>query len=397
MEGMKNMIVIKGGTVVTVAGETIQDGMVLVEGDKIAAVGRGLPIPEGAAVTDASGCWVTPGLIDAHTHISVYNEPQTFPGLMGDGNEFSDPITAHIRGLDAFDPCDMAITAVREAGFTTCYTGPGSANVIGGTGIGFKPKKSANPADLVIPGCVHMKMAMGENPKRCYGLDGKLPMTRMGAVALLRETLSKARHYSDELLAAERDGKEPPKPDFKLDALVPVVRGEMRVRAHCHRADDIQSIIRVAEEFGLDLSLEHVTEGYKILDVLQEKKLPCVVGPLLMDPGKVEVWGCRQDTPARMEEAGIEFCLTADDHSATRFLPAHVGLCIARGLSLEGAFRSVTINAAKVLQLDHRLGTLEPGKDADIAVFSGMPFENRSRCLGTMIDGVWEKPFAPIC
>ena len=139
MEGMKNMIVIKGGTVVTVAGETIQDGMVLVEGDKIAAVGRGLPIPEGAAVTDASGCWVTPGLIDAHTHISVYNEPQTFPGLMGDGNEFSDPITAHIRGLDAFDPCDMAITAVREAGFTTCYTGPGSANVIGGTGIGFKP------------------------------------------------------------------------------------------------------------------------------------------------------------------------------------------------------------------------------------------------------------------
>ena len=178
---------------------------------------------------------------------------------------------------------------------------------------------------------------------------------------------------------------------------MPVVRGEMRVRAHCHRADDIQSIIRVAEEFGLDLSLEHVTEGYKILDVLQEKKLPCVVGPLLMDPGKVEVWGCRQDTPARMEEAGIEFCLTADDHSATRFLPAHVGLCIARGLSLEGAFRSVTINAAKVLQLDHRLGTLEPGKDADIAVFSGMPFENRSRCLGTMIDGVWEKPFAPIC
>lgn len=387
------MIAIKGGTLVMMTGDTIENGTVLVQDGKILAVGQQVDIPAEAEIVDASGCWVTPGLIDAHTHISVYNEPQTFPGPMGDGNEITDPITAHIRGMDAFDPCDMAIEAVREAGFTTCYTGPGSANIIGGTGIAFKAKKSANPDDLLLPECQHMKMAMGENPKRCYGMDGKPPFTRMGSVAILRETLSKAKHYSDALLAAKRDGTEPPKPDFKLNALVPVVCGEMRVRTHCHRADDIQSIIRVAEEFGLDLSLEHCTEGYKILDVLQEKKLPCVVGPMLMNPGKTEVWGTRQDTPAKMEKAGIEFCLTADDFSATRFLPSHVGLCMARGLSLKTALKAVTINAAKVLKLDYRLGSLETGKDADIAIFNGMPFENRTRCLGTMIDGVWEKPF----
>ena len=396
MKGTHGAIAIKGGTVVPVVGDIIPNGTVLIEDGVIRAVGTDLGIPDGAELVDASGCWVTPGLIDAHTHISVYNEPQTFPGLIGDGNEITDPVTAHIRALDAFDPCDMAVAAVREAGFTTCYTGPGSANVIGGTGIAFKPKKSANPNDLILGECVHMKMAMGENPKRCYGMEGKAPFTRMGSIAILRETLYRAKLYSDALLAVEKNGEKGPEPDFKLDALVPVVRGEMRVRAHCHRADDIQTIIRIAEEFGLDLCLEHCTEAYKILDVLQEKRLPCVVGPMLMDPGKVEVWGCRQDTPARMEEAGIEFALMADDFSATRFLPSHVGLCMARGLSMETAFRAVTINAAKVLKLDRRLGSLEPGKDADIAVFSGMPFENRTRCLGTMIDGVWEKPFARI-
>ncbi len=383
------MIAITHAKLVTVTQGTIEDGTILVENGKIKAIGQDLELSQDCEIIDASGKWVTPGLIDAHTHISTFNEPHWMP-YQGDGNETTSPNTSFIRGIDALNPFDMAIQAAREAGFTTCYTGPGSANVIGGTGISFKLKQGKTVFDLVIPGSEMMKMALGENPKRCYGSNKQMPMTRMGVGAVLREALFNAKVYSDQLLEAEKDPSKSVKPDFRLASLVPVVRGQMKCRIHCHQADDIVTAIRIAEEFHLDYAIEHCTEGYKILDFLKEKKVTAVVGPLLMGPQKFEIWGCRQDTPAKMEEAGVNFCLTADDSSGTKWLPVHVGIAMSRGLSFEAAMEAVTIRPARLLGLDQRIGSLEVGKDADLAIFSGMPFSNLSLCEATMIDGRFE-------
>ena len=376
------MIAITHGKLLTVANGTIEDGTLLIDNGKITAIGKDIAIPQGAEILDASGKWVTPGLIDAHTHISTFNEPHWMPHI-GDGNEVTSPVTAQIRGIDALNPFDMAIGAARSAGFTTCYTGPGSANVIGGTGLSFKLKNAATVQEIAIEGSEMMKMALGENPKRCYGSEKKMPMTRMGTGAVLRKALFDAKQYSNAL-AAGKDVKR----DFDLEALVPVVRGEMRCRIHCHRADDIVTAIRIAEEFNLDYTIEHCTEGYKILDFLKAKKAKVVIGPLLMGPQKFEIWGCRQDTPAVFEKAGIEdFCLMADDSSATKWLPVHVGIAMRNGLSFEQALKCVTINPAKLLKLDDRIGSLEVCKDADIAIFNGMPFSNLTLCEQVIIDG----------
>ena len=376
------MIAITHGKLLTVTNGTIEDGTLLIDNGKITAIGTDISIPEGAEVINASEKWVTPGLIDAHTHISTFNEPHWMPHI-GDGNEITAPVTAQIRGIDALNPFDMAISVARSAGFTTCYTGPGSANVIGGTGLSFKLKNAATVQEIAIEGSEMMKMALGENPKRCYGSEKKMPMTRMGTGAVLRKALFEAKQYSDDLAK----GKDITR-DFDLEALVPVVRGEMRCRIHCHRADDIVTAIRIAEEFQLDYTIEHCTEGYKILDFLKAKKAKVVIGPLLMGPQKFEIWGCRQDTPAVFEKAGIQdFCLMADDSSATKWLPVHVGIAMRQGLSFEQALKCVTINPARLLQLEDRVGSLEVGKDADIAIFNGMPFSNLTLCEQVIIDG----------
>jgi len=380
------MLVIKGGTVVPVVGKIIENGVVVIENGKIKSVGKTARIPEGAQVIDASGKWVTPGLIDAHTHLSTFNDMMDMHGQY-DGNEVSSPVTPQVRGIDALYPFDNGIHLAREAGFTTCYTGPGSANVVCGTGISFKLRKAATVQEIAIPGSEHMKMALGENPRGFYGSDKKMPTTRMGVAAVLRNTLYDAKHYSDALLAAEKDPSKAPKPDFKLDALVPAVRGQMKCRIHCHRADDIVTAVRVAEEFHLDYSIEHCTEGWRILDFLKEHHVTAVVGPLTMSRAKMEIWERRLETPAEMEAKGINFCLTEDNNGDTMYLPMHVGLTIAHGLSEQAAFEAVTIRPARLLGLSQRIGSLEKGKDADVAIFTGFPFTSLSRCEYTIIDG----------
>lgn len=381
------MIAIKGGKLLTVTNGVIENGTILIEDGKITAVGADVAIPAGAEVIDASGKWVTPGLIDVHTHISTFAEPSPRP-VVHDGNETSSPNTAQLRGIDGLNPRDMAIGVARKAGFTTCYTGPGSANVIGGTGLAFKLKEGEVAEDLVIPGTEMMKFAFGENPKNVYG-GGKhvLPNTRMGVAAVLREALFNAKVYSDAKLKAEEEGKEPPKPDFKLEALVPVVRGEMKVRIHAHRNDDIVTAIRIAKEFNLDFVIEHCTEGYMIKDFLVKNNVTAVIGPLNMEPSKMEIWNTKFETPGIMEKAGLTFCLTQDTSSHTSMLPINVGIAIAHGLSHEYALKAVTINPATVLGLQDRIGSLEVGKDADIAIFSGDPFSNYTLCETTIIDG----------
>ena len=374
------------GKVITVTGATYEKATVLVENGKIVAVGPDLSVPAEAQIIDASGCWVTPGLIDCHTHICNFGEPGSMPG-MSDGNEMSGPVQSHIRAMDAVYPDDFAVKEVRDAGFTTVYSTPGSGNVIGGTGISIK-LRGHTAQEMAIAGSEQMKFAMGENPKRNYGNRKQMPMTRMGVAALLRETLYNAKNYSDALKAAETDPTKAPKPDYKLNALVPVVRGEMRCRIHAHRSDDILTAIGIAEEYGLDYVIEHCTEGYKIKDVLNEKKVRCVIGPHLTSPSKFEIHGRMLETAGILsKEPNITVCLTADTGSQTSVLPMTVGLLIRRGLSFEDAIKGVTVNAARILQLEDRIGSLEAGKDADIAVFDGNPFDSLSLCRLVMIDG----------
>ena len=381
------MIAITNGKVVTVTGETYEKGTVLVENGKIAAVGADIVIPADAEIIDAEGMWVTPGLIDCHTHISNFNEPRTNPSVPLDGNEMSDPITPQVRALDAVNPYDYAIDVVRQAGFSTVCILPGSANLIGGTGICIKLRNAHTAEEMIIPDTQQMKFAMGENPKRCYGTDRKLPMTRMGVAALVRETLYKAKVYSDKLKAAETDPSKAPEPDFKLDALVPVVRGEMRCRIHAHRSDDVMTAIRYAEEFGLDYTIEHCTEGHMIVDALKARNVRCTIGPHLWSPTKQELWNMTIENSAILANAGITISLTADEGSRTAYLPATIGLLMRNGLSEEDAFKGVTINPAKTLGLEDRVGSLEVGKDADIAIFDGHPFSSLSLCRMSIIDG----------
>lgn len=377
------MLAIKNAKVLPVTGGPIENGTVLIDEGRIAAVGACVDIPQGAEVIDATGKWVTPGLIDAHTHLSVKGEPAWMPSV-SDITEITSPITPSVRCIDALNPADWAIPVVREAGFTTVCALPGSGNLVGGQTVVFKTKPAATVYEMMVKDApVQMKMALGENPRRIHGgQQNKPPLTRLGNASMLREVLYKARIYSDALAS----GKAPD--DFNLDPLVPVVRGERLCRIHCHRADDIVTAVRICEEYGLKFSIEHCTEGWKILDFLKEKNVTCVVGPLDMAADKLETWYTRFETPGLMEKAGINFCLTQDSRSATRFLLNHVGMAIARGLSFEGALRGITINAARLLGIEDKVGSIEVGKNADLAIFDGNPFSSLTLCEATIIDGV---------
>lgn len=381
------MLAITNGKLMTITQGVVENGTLLIEDGKIAALGAQVEIPAQAEILDARGKWVMPGLIEAHSHIAVQEEPKV-TGEMGDLNENSSAITPQVRVMDAFYPKDMGIEAVRRAGFTTCCVLPGSANLIGGTGFAFKTREGRVLEDLYLPGTEVMKMALGENPRRNGRGHEKLPKTRMGNAALLRETLFDAKVYSDQKKAAETDPSKAPKPDFKLEALVPVVRGEMLCRIHCHRSDDIMTALRVAEEFGLRISLEHATEGYQIADILAEKGIFCVVGPLMTGPYKKEVWNRAITTPGVMAKAGVKVCLTEDSGSMTKLLPSHAGHCMAAGMSEEAALKALTIYPAQLLGLAQRIGSLEVGKDADLALFDGHPYCNFTHCTHTIIDGV---------
>lgn len=381
------MLAIKAGTINTITNGILKNGVILIENGTIVSVGENLEIPQDAEVMDLGDAYIMPGLIDCHTHLSVHQDLATNPGAWLDVNEGSDPVTPQIHAIDAFNPQDPAILRVRKAGFTTVYTGPGSANCIGGQGFALK-LRGHTVEEMMIPGTEMMKFALGENPKRFYGARKSEPWTRMGTAGVIRKALYDAKHYAEQLKASEEDPEKAPEPNFKLDALVKVVRGEQRVRIHCHRADDIITAIRISEEYGLDYVIEHCTEGYKIKDVLVEKKCRCVVGPLRLGPLKQEVWGIKMETPGILSEAGVKVCLTADTAGNTAWLPMEAGLCVRRGLKEEEALKGLTIYPAEVLGLGNKIGSLEPGKDADIAVFDGNPLDNLTLCRMIMIDGV---------
>lgn len=378
-------LAIVNGKIYTITQGVIEQGTVLCEDGKIVAVGTDVAVPEDAQIIDAQGKTVTPGFIDAHSHIGLFGEP-LLPAT-ADGNEKTGPVQASLYGIDALNPADPAFPQVLAAGVTTVYTGPGSSNIIGGTGMAIKTY-GRTVDEMVIPGTEGMKMALGENPKRNYGEMRRMPGTRMGNAAVLREALVSAQNYMRKLEQAEAEGKAGTVDrNLKMEQLVKVLRREMPARMHCHRADDIITAIRIAEEFNLDYVLEHATEGYKIADILAEKKARCVVGPLGMGPSKHELWEVRLDTPAVLAKAGVKVAIQMDTSSATKYLPLWAGIAVREGMDEEEALRAITINPAEILGLGDRLGSIEVGKEADLAVFDGHPLCNFTTCQYVVLGG----------
>ena len=380
------MQLIKCGVVKPICGDDIEKGEILVDGGKIRAVGRRLKAPRGCKTIDAGDCLVTPGLVDAHCHVGLHEEAVRWEGL--DINERSDPVTPQMRAIDGLCPTDEGLSLALAAGVTSCLTGPGSANVMGGTFVAIKLCGDCVD-DMVIRNPVAMKIAFGENPKGCYGQNGsKTPVTRMAIAALLRDTLFRAARYRDEKDAATKEGKTPPF-DIKLEALQPVLSGEIPLKAHAHRADDIATALRIAEEFGLRITLDHCTEGALIVNRLVKAGRPCLIGPSLGSKSKYELRNKSFKTPGILDAAGVEVSIITDAPVIPlEYLPLCAGLAVKAGMKEESAWRAITLNPAKAGGIDARVGSLEPGKDADIVAFNGNPLrEIAAKPRFVMVDG----------
>ena len=369
------MLLIKNGYVKPITGADIPCGQVLIDQGKILAVGETVNAPADCPVYDATGCMVTPGLIDGHTHLGIHEEAQRWEG--NDTNEYSNPVTPTIRGIDGINPMDEGFANALKGGVTTAVIGPGSANVVGGTFAALKLHGHCVD-DMVIREPVAMKIAFGENPKGAYGQNGrKEPYTRMGVASLLRQLLAKTKKYAEDIAAAEKDSAKTRPFDPQLEAMLPVIRKEIPLKAHAHKAYDILTALRIAREFDVNITLDHVTEGHLIVEELKRAGKPLLVGPSLGSKTKIELAEKSFATPGILYNAGMEICIITDAPVIPLYyLPLCAGLAIREGLPEDAAWRAITINPAKVAGIDAWVGSLEPGKDADIAVFRGNPLRD---------------------
>lgn len=381
------MLVLKNGNVMTMAGPAFV-GDVAIENGKIAAVGQSLSYSD-AEVRDVTGMTVMPGIVDPHCHIGMWEDAIGFEGA--DGNECTNPITPELRAIDAINPYDRCFEEAAAGGVTTCVTGPGSANVIGGQFVAIKTHGDS-VEDMVLRFPVAVKAAFGENPKRVYDGKNQTPSTRMATAALMRKALIEAQEYNEKLEKGKADPEKMPERNLGKEILARVIRRELPMKIHAHRADDILTAIRICREFKLRYTLDHCTEGYLITDKLKEALgEDCegiIVGPLLTDRSKIELKNLSFKAPKVLEQAGIEYAMMTD-HPVTpeQYLPICTAVAVREGASEEGALKAITINAAKITGIADRVGSIEVGKDADIAVFSGHPFDFRSRCVLTLVNG----------
>ena len=364
-----------GGTVWTGDGTVIRDGVVVVDGERIAAVGQG-PVPKGATEVRARGRYVLPGFVDAHAHIGIEEEGVGWEG--SDGNELTDPVTPHLRALDGLNPYDAAFARALAGGVTAAYVTPGSGNVVGGQGVAIHTA-GTNVARMALRAPGGMKAALGENPKRVYRDQKRMPTSRMGTAAVLRDALGQAMAYADKVERAGADPERRPEPNLKWQALGAVVRREIPLRIHCHRADDILTALRIRREFSLDITLEHCIEGHLVAGEIAASGVPVSYGPILAPVSKVEVRGFRPDTPAILHDAGVTVSLITDHPVLPIYtLGIMAGVANREGLPEQEALRAVTANPAASLGLADAIGSLAPGRFADIVVWQGHPFEVRS-------------------
>lgn len=371
---------IQNGRLVTIENGTFACGYVDFENGRITGFGdlADAPAYEGE-VLDAKGGWIMPGFIDAHTHIGINEEIIGSPG--SDCNEKSDPVTPDMRVVDGVKPHDGSIARAMRAGVTTAGVSPGSANVIGGQIAALK-MRGDRVEDMILKAPAAMKFALGQNPKGVYGPRNKAPVTRMAVAAIMRKTLTRAQRYAVKLDAGE-DVYAP-----ELEALVPVVKGEIPVHFHAHQGDDILTAIRIAREFHLKYSIVHATGAGTVLKYMAEEASIPLLGPLGLRVGKPEMRDLSFDVAGRLEKAGMEIAITTD-HGVTPLwlLPTYAGLCVREGLSEEAAFRAITINGAKALGVADRVGSIALDKDADLVVFSGHPFHYLTKTEAVFIDG----------
>ena len=377
------MLLIRNARLFTMEGDGyIEGGDVLIDGGKIVATGANLSAP-GAKVIDAHGAYVTPGFVDPHTHIGLWADGERDD--TGDGNEATDPVTPQLRALDAVNPVDPCFAEACRAGVTSVATGPGSANVLGGQFLAMKTH-GQSLKEMLIKEPLAMKAAFGENPKMVYGAGGKKPATRMATAAVLREAFYEAREYMEK--RASKDADKRPAFSLKNEALAMVLRRELPLKMHAHRADDILTAIRLAKEFNLRASVEHCTEGYRIAGELRAAGVGVILGPLLCDRSKPELKNLTMKAPAILHRAGVKFALMTD-HGVIpeQYLPVEAGLCVREGLPEMEALRAITINAAEVIGLADRIGSLAPGKDADLVLFDGHPLETRTHASLVLVNG----------
>jgi imidazolonepropionase-like amidohydrolase len=368
------------------AGRVIEKGVVHIAEGKIYRVGSidEVPIPSDLSeeILDCTGGWVLPGLIEAHCHMGITEEKKGMEG--NDCNENVNPITPHLRAIDAINTMDAAFDDAVRAGITAAMIGPGSSNVVGGQFAVLKTK-GRRVDDLIVKTPAAMKVAFGENPKVNFSGQNKSPVTRMGIAAMLRQELFEAKQY---LQKKEGSGDNNFQEDFHMESWLPVLKGEIPIKAHVHRVDDIFTAIRIAKEFDLKLTLDHCSEGHLIADELAAEGYPAIVGPDLASRSKIEVQNMAFKTAGILQRAGMEIAITTDHPvSLIQFLPLCAGLAVKSGLSIGEGLKAISIYPARICGVAHRMGSIEEGKDADLAVFSGNPMEVFTKTWYTLIDG----------
>lgn len=383
---MTENLAIIGGYVVPVSGDPIQNGTVVISDGVISAVGAaGVPVPDGARVVDAAGRWVVPGFVEAHGHLGVHEDGEGWSG--NDTNEMTDPNGARFRALDGIDIEEVGFRDALRGGVTTAVIKPGSGNPIGGRTVAIKTWGGRTVDEQVVALDVSVKSALGENPKRVYGDRTQTPSTRLGVASVLRDAFVSARNYAEKRAAAGTKG-EPFARNLTDETLAAVLDGELVWDQHCHRHDDIATAIRLAEEFGYTLVVNHGTEGHKIADVLAEKGIPVIFGPLLTSRSKVELRDRAIGNLALIAAAGVKVAITTD-HPVVPIdqLRLQAILAVREGLPARTALEALTVNPASILRLADRVGALEVGRDGDVVIWSGDPLALESSVEQVFIGG----------
>lgn len=385
----KSKIIVRDGLIRTMAAQEFL-GSILIEKGKISAIEKNLTIADDAFIIEAEGRLVLPGFIDAHCHVGLGEEIYQDEG--DDINEMTDPVTPELRAIDGINPEDEGLRDARLGGITAVYTGPGSGNVIGGTGAVIKTNGKVVDK-MLIREPAGLKIAFGENPKGVYGEQKKMPMTRMGTAALLRQALVDAQTYGEKIAQGRKDSDKMPERDLGMESILKVLNREIPLRAHAHRTDDIMTAIRIAREFDVDLVIDHCTDGHKIAAELAEAGYPVIVGPSLINRAKVELKDKTFKTPGILAKNGVKVAIMTDHPVLPlEHLPLCAALAAKEGMPEEEALKAITINAAEILGVSHRIGSLEVGKDADLVVWSEHPFVLTAYPLFVLIDGKIVKP-----